>query len=55
MLLAAPRNERFAGTEPLPFVERTQAAPRSPQTEFICGMFGIGTPVSWLPGGVRWS
>src|SRR5947199_10407719 len=30
--------------EPAPFVERTHAWPRSPQTDDICGMFGIGTP-----------
>src|SRR3954452_11733788 len=29
---------------PAPFVERTHAWPRSFQTLFICGMFGIGTP-----------
>src|SRR5687768_11643350 len=33
-----------AGMEPAPFVERTHAAPRSPQTLAICGMFGIGMP-----------
>src|SRR6266516_656882 len=44
MLRAAALKDFAAAIEPLPFVERTQAWPRSPQTELICGMFGIGTP-----------
>src|SRR3954463_16091628 len=44
MLRAAPLKDFAAVIEPLPFVERTHAWPRSPQTESICGMFGIGTP-----------
>src|SRR6266446_5954119 len=44
MLRAAPLKDRTAGIEPAPFVERTHAWPRSPQTDDICGMFGIGTP-----------
>jgi hypothetical protein len=44
MLRAAALNDLAAVIEPLPFVERTHAWPRSLQTEFICGMFGIGTP-----------
>ena len=44
MLFWAPMNDLRAGIDPEPFVERTQAAPRSPQTLAICGMFGIGTP-----------
>src|SRR5580765_1895111 len=44
MLRDAALNDFAAAIEPEPFVERTQAWPRSPQTEFICGMFGIGTP-----------
>src|SRR5580765_5923116 len=44
MLRAAALNDLAAVIEPLPFVERTQAWPRSPHTELICGMFGIGTP-----------
>ena len=36
-----------------PFVERTQAWPRSLQTEFICGMFGIGTPPFGRAGTAR--
>src|SRR5690348_16644734 len=37
-------NDALALTEPAPFVERTHAWPRSFQTLFICGMFGMGTP-----------
>src|SRR3978361_444590 len=44
MLRAAPLNDVWAFIEPDPFVERTQAWPRAPHTDFICGMFGIGTP-----------
>src|SRR5689334_4732230 len=44
MLRAAALKDFDAAIAPEPFVERTQAWPRSPQTEFICGMFGIGTP-----------
>src|SRR5690242_6231301 len=44
MLRAAPLKDFAALIEPLPFVERTHAWPRSDQTEFIWGMFGIGTP-----------
>ena len=29
---------------PAPLVELTHAPPRAPQTEAICGTFGIGTP-----------
>ena len=41
---AAAVKALFAGVAPEPFVELTQAAPRSVQTLAICGMFGIGTP-----------
>src|SRR3954451_14347300 len=44
MLRAAPLKDFAPLIEPLPFVERTQAWPRSDHTESICGMFGIGTP-----------
>src|SRR5882724_4356583 len=44
MLRAAALKDFAAAIEPLPFVERTHASPRSPQTDLICGMFGIGTP-----------
>src|SRR4051812_34054842 len=44
MLRAAPLKDLEAAIEPLPFVERTHAWPRSDQTESIWGMFGIGTP-----------
>src|SRR5438876_6493073 len=44
MLRAAALKDFAAVIAPAPFVERTQAWPRSPQTELICGMFGIGTP-----------
>src|SRR6478735_2902767 len=44
MLRAAALKDFAALIEPLPFVERTHAWPRSCQTEFIWGMFGIGTP-----------
>src|SRR5947199_10371089 len=44
MLRAAALKDLAAVIAPEPFVERTQAWPRSPQTELICGMFGIGTP-----------
>ena len=37
-------NATEAFVAPAPFVDFTHAWPRSPQTEFICGMFGIGTP-----------
>src|SRR3954447_7156756 len=42
MLRAAPLKDLAAAIEPLPFVERTHAWPRSDQTESIWGMFGIG-------------
>src|SRR5947207_3729263 len=44
MLRAAALKDFPAAIAPAPFVERTHACPRSPQTELICGMFGIGTP-----------
>src|SRR5205807_8565582 len=44
MARAAVLNAVTAGVAPEPFVDLTQAWPRSPHTEFICGMFGIGTP-----------
>src|SRR6478752_6444137 len=44
MARAAVLNAVAAGVAPEPFVDLTQAWPRSPHTEFICGMFGIGTP-----------
>src|SRR5215813_8342815 len=44
MLRAAALKDLAAVIDPVPFVERTHAWPRSDQTEFICGMFGIGTP-----------
>jgi hypothetical protein len=44
MARAAVLNATAAGVAPEPFVDLTQAWPRSPHTEFICGMFGIGTP-----------
>src|ERR1043166_8326669 len=44
MLRAAALKDFAAVIAPAPFVERTQAWPRSPHTELICGMFGIGTP-----------
>src|SRR5262249_47973291 len=44
MLRAAALKDLAAGIAPAPFVERTHAWPRSAQTEFIWGMFGIGTP-----------
>src|SRR3954470_14155609 len=44
MLRAAPLKDFAAAIEPLPFVERTHAWPRSDQTESIWGMLGIGTP-----------
>src|SRR5437762_1584192 len=44
MLRAAALKDFEAVMAPAPFVERTHAWPRSPQTELICGMFGIGTP-----------
>src|SRR3954469_2067772 len=44
MLRAAPLKDLGAASDPLPFVERAHAWPRSDQTESICGMFGIGTP-----------
>src|SRR5207247_7065453 len=44
MLRAAALKDLAAVIAPEPFVERTQAWPRSPHTELICGMFGIGTP-----------
>src|SRR5919197_1000303 len=44
MLRAAALKDVAAVIAPAPFVERTQAWPRSPHTELICGMFGIGTP-----------
>src|SRR3954451_13984949 len=44
MARAAVLNAVAAGVAPEPFVDLTQAWPRSPQTESICGMFGIGTP-----------
>ena len=40
---------------PEPFVDLTQALPRSCQTLFICGMFGIGTPpLAALPNCARY-
>src|SRR5262245_2091126 len=44
MARAAVLNATRAGVAPAPFVDLTQAWPRSLHTEFICGMFGIGTP-----------
>src|SRR4051812_2613099 len=44
MARAAVLNAVAAGVAPEPFVDLTQAWPRSPPTEFICGMLGIGTP-----------
>src|SRR3954452_2432170 len=44
MARAAVLNAVAAGVAPEPFVDFTQAWPRSLQTESICGMFGIGTP-----------
>ena len=44
MFFCAAMNDLRAGMAPAPFVDFTQAAPRSPQTLAICGMFGIGTP-----------
>src|SRR4029078_5159534 len=44
MFFAALLNATLAGVEPEPLVDLTQASPRSPQTEFISGMVGIGTP-----------
>src|SRR5437667_1756429 len=44
MLRAAALKDLAAVMAPAPFVERTHAWPRSPHTELICGMFGIGTP-----------
>src|SRR3954454_11033263 len=44
MARAAVLNAVAAGVAPEPFVDLTQAWPRSPHTEFIWGMFGIGTP-----------
>src|SRR5690242_2312091 len=44
MLRAAALKDFDAAMAPAPFVERTHACPRSPHTELICGMFGIGTP-----------
>src|SRR3954454_3485716 len=44
MARAAVLNDVAAGVAPEPFVDLTHAWPRSPHTEFIWGMFGIGTP-----------
>ena len=44
MFLAAVLKAWAAGVAPEPLVDLTHASPRSPQTEAIAGMFGIGTP-----------
>ena len=44
MFRDAFENDVRAGVAPAPFVELTQALPRSVQTLAISGMFGIGTP-----------
>src|SRR3954454_12669984 len=44
MARAAVLNAVAAGVAPEPFVDLTQAWPRSPHTQFIWGMFGVGTP-----------
>src|SRR5436190_19691784 len=55
MLRAACVKATDAFVAPAPFVDLTQALPRSVQTLFIWGMFGIGTPpVLALPNWARY-